>query len=434
MRTETRDGGRKSRKAAAVKEKRKVAVFAASEVKKSNARMKSPSKDRIQTSRKRSRSPSRVRDVVKGGPSSQPLQRALKGVAERRRKARQRQERHVKRLRAVHGEKSLLELASVRSSTREEYLRRLRGFYNFVGLHNLPLRSEADLDLALLDFSDEMYLNGEDSHAGEKLKAALEFERPEAARNGQLNLPRFKRALKGWRKLAPTQVRMPLLEFLKSSISGVLMKMGEKEMALFNETSFSTYARPGELLAIYPADVVPSNSSFSHDVIVLAPMERGETSKAGVFDETLVLDDVRMPCLGKLLVELSQKQIKKKGEDQPLWDFNASQFLRRWRKAVQILEVEDAAHSPYQNRHGGASRDCLLKLRSVPSISRRGRWASDASARIYSKPGRLQQIVNQYGRRLEAFGEDVRKNFEAYYRSGSLQMPRGVVSKMKELA
>ena len=39
----------------------------------------------------------------------------------------------------------------------------------------------------------------------------------------------------------------------------------------------------------------------------------------------------------------------------------------------------------------GASRDHLLKLRSVAQIQRRGRWATDTSARIYDKPGRNLQ-------------------------------------------
>ena len=130
-------------------------------------------------------------------------------------------------------------------------------------------RGDYELDEALCDFADELYLNGEDSHAGDKLRAALEFERPEAMRNGQLQLPRFKRAQKGWRKMAPTQVPMPMVEFIKSSITGMLIHLGEKEMALFNKVTFSTYARPGEMFKIYPADVVPRNNTFHHDVIVL---------------------------------------------------------------------------------------------------------------------------------------------------------------------
>ena len=80
-------------------------------------------------------------------------------------------------------------------------------------------------------------------------------------------------------------------------------------------------------------------------------------------------------------------------------------------KRHQHLEVEDVAKRRYQNRHGGASRDHLIKIRSVQAIQRRRRWASHSSARIYDKPGRLQQVLNKHGGRLRVFGEAVRQNF-----------------------
>ena len=59
-------------------------------------------------------------------------------------------------------------------------------------------------------------------------------------------------------------------------------------MALFNEVAFSTYARPGELFRMKAADFVPRNRDYNHSVLVVAPFERGEGSKAGVFDEVLI--------------------------------------------------------------------------------------------------------------------------------------------------
>lgn len=122
-------------------------------------------------------------------------------------------------------------------------------FYSFVLRYQLKIETEAELDAALCEFVDHLYLEGEDSSFGQKLQAALEFERPEFAREGRLSVPRFKRALKGWRRLSPTQTRLPMLESLKSMISGIFLKFGHHEEALYNEATFSTYARPGEMLA-----------------------------------------------------------------------------------------------------------------------------------------------------------------------------------------
>ncbi|CAK9091403.1 Protease PrsW (Protease responsible for activating sigma-W) [Durusdinium trenchii] len=251
------------------------------------------------------------------------------------------------------GERTILEIHSVKEPQRKEYSRRLEEFYNFVAFHNLSIRTEGELDIAMCDYADELFLDGEGCHVGEKLKAALEYERPEGIRSGQLMLPRFKRAMKGWRKLAPQQTRLPMMEFLKSCISGLMMDMGEREMSLFNETSFSTYARPGELLRLRPVDVVPRAPGHNFDVLILNPIERGETSKAGIFDETLILDDSRAPWLGELLNQLAARRSKEVGEGGQLWPFTARKYLETWRQCVRALEVEDVAETPYQNRHGG---------------------------------------------------------------------------------
>lgn len=357
------------------------------------------------------------------------LRQQIKSVEKKRRKATERQKKFVRKLRASAGERTILEIHSVKEPQRKEYSRRLEEFYNFVAFHNLSIRTEGELDIAMCDYADELFLDGEGCHVGEKLKAALEYERPEGIRSGQLMLPRFKRAMKGWRKLAPQQTRLPMMEFLKSCISGLMMDMGEREMSLFNETSFSTYARPGELLRLRPVDVVPRAPGHNFDVLILNPIERGETSKAGIFDETLILDDSRAPWLGELLNQLAARRSKEVGEGGQLWPFTARKYLETWRQCVRALEVEDVAETPYQNRHGGASRDHLLRLRSVGNIQRRGRWASDSSSRIYSKPGRLQQIVNQHGNRLTDFGENVRKNFLRWFHTGFREIPKQVRQK-----
>ncbi|CAE7763388.1 NHX3 [Symbiodinium sp. CCMP2456] len=314
----------------------------------------------------------------------------------------------------------------------QDYLNKLKGFYEFTAFHQLETRDEAQLDEALCDYADDQYLNGEDSNFGQKLLAALEFQRPEAAREGRLQVTRFRRALKGWRRMAPTQTRLPLPEFMKTSISAIMIRFGSEEMALFNEVSFSTYARPGELFRMKAADFVPHNRDYHHSVLVVAPFERGEGSKAGVFDEVLILDDVRAPWLEPLLRAHVEGRLRV-SEEANLWSFNAKAFLETWRLAVEILGIGDVALSPYQNRHGGASRDHLLRLRSVVGIQRRGRWAVDTSARIYDKPGRLQQVLNKHGALLQDFGEMIRKDFGRYFRGKSFLLPRKLEGKLAQV-
>lgn len=408
-----------------------MAVFSKEQVRLSNAKMRSPTPERMQK-RKRERSPSRDRVLAKGTPVNTELRVLIKSAKQRRQKARQRQKRFAQRMRATRGELSILETKSVKDPQKRDYLRRLEEFYDFISHHEIDIKDEVKLDEALCEYSDHMFLNGESNSSGQKLKAALEFCRPESVRKGELHLPRFKRALKGWRRMAPTQTRLPMIEFIKGAITGVMLYQNHHDMALYNELTFSTYARPGEMLKVLAVDVIQRNQQFHHDVIALAPFERGEESKTGVFDEVLILDDVRMPCLGELVVQLAKNRIRQEGEAAHLWTFSAKQYLDVWRSCVMTLGLEEIAESPYQNRHGGASRDHLLRLRSVAAIQRRGRWSSDNSARIYDKPGRLQQLINKVSGELEPFGENMRMHFRNLYLGGKVVLPRKVKERTRQ--
>ena len=185
-------------------------------------------------------------------------------------------------------------------------------------------------------------------------------------------------------------------------------------------------------MKVYAADLVNKNELYQFSVLVLAPFERNEGSKVGIYDEVLILDDVRAPWLDRLLHQQSLSMMKSQGASASMWDFNAKQFLEVWRACVQCLGVEELAKSPYQNRHAGASRDHLMKLRSIASIQRRGRWAVDSSARIYDKPGRLQQMINKFGKEWMGLGEDIRLNFERYYHSGSVALPRQLLKRIPD--
>ena len=57
------------------------------------------------------------------------------------------------------------------------------------------------------------------------------------------------------------------------------------------------------------------------------------------------------------------------------------------------MNLEKVVESPYQCRHGGPSRDRLVKLRTLAEIKKRGRWDTDSSVRIYEKAGRIQQTL-----------------------------------------
>ena len=82
-------------------------------------------------------------------------------------------------------------------------------------------------------------------------------------------------------------------------------------MALYNELTFSTYLRPGEALKLKAADFVSQGGAleeYPHSILVLAPFERGESSKTGIFDEVVILDDGRVPWMERVLHEGTRQE------------------------------------------------------------------------------------------------------------------------------
>ena len=180
----------------------------------------------------------------------------------KRRRARDRQASHLKRLRATVGGTGILEVESVQNATRRSYWNLLERFLDFAARFGLRVDSHPLLDAALVDFSDDAFLDGENVDFGEKLQAALEAMLPSFQRHGKLQLPRFKRALKGWRRLAPNRSRLPMPEEHMHAMVGALCAAGHAEMGLWTRMVFSAYLRPGEGRQLMTADVVePTGSS-----------------------------------------------------------------------------------------------------------------------------------------------------------------------------
>ena len=118
---------------------------------------------------------------------------------------------------------------------------------------------------------------------GDKLMAAFEDTNIEYIRGGKLCVPRFRRALKVWRRLAPSGSRLPCLESHALCISGDLLYRAQeaegalgmggradqlREMALANLEAFSLYLRPSEMLGMCTLEVVSpagANSQAASD-------------------------------------------------------------------------------------------------------------------------------------------------------------------------
>ena len=384
-----------------------------------------------QRSRELAPSPLRAPPGLAAG-SHLPEERMIREKALKQRRARERRAKAmISQRRQIRG-LSLLEERSVQDSTMKSYVELLNRFWGFAAAFRWEVKSSEGLDKALSAYADECYLEGENVEYGLKLKAALEAVHLEYQQEGRLWMPRFQRSLKGWRRLAPGRSRLPCPEEFMWCVAGYMIARGHAEMALWVALVFSAYLRPSEGRRVAVGDIVPPARDASHSmrqwVLLLFSWEKQQSSKTGQFDETVALDDSRMPWLGPLLKWWGEARLRQVGpvadpEAVPLWSFTAKKLLHVWNNAVEDLRFSADVHCTYQLRHGGASRDHLQKLRSQLEIQGRGRWAVAQSMRQYDKPGRLQQMLTKCPRELLVYVENVRIGFEGFIRSGTCPEP-----------
>eukprot|EP00435_Cladocopium_sp_Y103_P062452 s598_g24.t1 len=282
-----------------------------------------------------------------------------------------------------------LELKSVSTECRSQYdlyLAKFKGFCVENGLTWPPEKATADAVMA--DFMDLLYEDGKGAHEGEKTLAALEF-------NFMFlkgNMPRSRRALRGWRKSRPAVSRLPLPKLAMYGIAMQLLSEGEVRMCLMVLVAFFLYLRPGEAHDLQGKHVIPpvktGGNQFQWVNMVIRDAEGLKPDKVGVFDNSLPFDLAEIRWIGVAVLDV-KKQLKKSTDR--LFPFSMEEFREKFQKAAARMNLMGI--HPYQLRHGGATEDLTAKKREFNMVKVRGRWKTDGSVRRYAKTGRVQELL-----------------------------------------
>ena len=197
-------------------------------------------------------------------------------------------------------------------------------------------------------------------------------------------------SFEGWRNLDPGQQRTPLAWPLVSIIALTLMRLNQPTVALCILTMFNTYIRPSEALKLRKQDVVRTSNLGLQWAINLNSSDEAETSKVGMEDESILLDNPMMNYLGPALHRLSLGL-----PSAPLPNLKYADLIHWWRTALMSIGLAQDFAVLYQLRHSGASWDRLKKTRTTLEIKLRGRWSSDASLRRYDSHAKVAQLYEK---------------------------------------
>ena len=276
----------------------------------------------------------------------------------------------------------MLEKVAVSQPVALDYQRRVKELKQYAKKQRLSLKGATNFDQACCKFVNHMFNQGFDLQDGSKTLAAIMDAFP--AFSPKHMLSRTRRALQGWGKLEPQQTRPPVPWLLIQAISMELLKKNKKASAAAILLMFTAYLRPGEALDVQRRDLVPPLPGSKHYSLHLHPAERAQQSKVGLSDESILLDSPVLPWIGDIFYKIATDPIY-------LLDITYDQLVGDWKRALKNLGLAENHAVLYQLRHAGPSHDRYMKLRSLPEVKQRGRWAADSSVRRYEAHARISQ-------------------------------------------
>lgn len=354
-------------------------------------------------------------------PPGTVLRQPAIGTLKRHLNAEDRGERAAKRQacfgsfqpRASVGELTILEANSVLPATRLDYQKRKAAFQEFASSLRLPLRTAEEADIAMVEYLDLLFLEGATIEEGQKALAAWQWLNPMYPRGAGQHLVRSKKALQGWKKLAPAVTLPPLPLIWMALIIEALCLLGFPPMGAALALMFFPYLRPGEAFKLKERDLVPPALAGQKWALNLHPSDRHEKSKIQLPDEAFALDSRDALWLGPLLAMLRTRQ-----PDAPLFKCGYHEFKKSFEKAQAMIGFQVVRYVLYQARHGGPSHDRREQFQTMMEVKQRGRWQTEDSLRRYEAHARLQQEELKESEAMRRRGRAAAASMGGWMRAG----------------
>ena len=287
------------------------------------------------------------------------------------------------------GRLSFLETRAVSCRTHLDYKQRATRFLQWAEGAAVPLTLATDMDVAMVEYMNRLFFEGEAPSSAEKTLAAVVHHLQECGRRGQLGLPRAWRCLVGWRKVTPPRSRDPWAWPVWALIASRMALSENLLMAVMLLLCVAIYARPGELLRLQRQDILPPVPQVQQSwTIILFPSDRLPRSKVGEADDSMVMDFKYLQWFSPVLRALAQGQ-----KDEMVFNFGYPSFSSALGRCVTAERLPHIV--AYQARHSGASIDAAERSRTLEQIRKRGRWKTAKSVMRYEKAGRLQKTFLQ---------------------------------------
>ncbi|CAE8588527.1 unnamed protein product [Polarella glacialis] len=342
------------------------------------------------------------------------------------RDAKKREEALRRRRNALNDQRNLsrgsyLETRSMMATSHHSYRQAVIQFIMWCLAEMCNWETDDQFDSVLTLYLNSLFFDGCNVNAGSLIIASLKFYLPHFSRTGPGHMPRAGRALKGWGKLAPAKMRLPMPRVVMLAICALLLCSSKANLALAIYVSFVCYLRPGEAQRLLVSNLISSSpaAGFNQWGLLLHPTEDLRASKTSQWDEAVLIDQNEwlVPFLAIL---------KNRPADSQLFGILPGELKSAFLEACRVMNLGGLQPCLYQLRHGGASHDCLSRLRPLLEIQRRGRWLTSASLRRYAKETKLLREIASMPAAVVALGSWMSDNLaEAFNNPGCI--PRALL-------
>lgn len=292
---------------------------------------------------------------------------------------------------------------SLKPKTRREYRTALLEFIDYCEKRSLEIRKPSQFDHVLCQYIHAEFRSpGRDGRGHvNKVMSALLFYLPEI--KGSLHLSH--KAIIGWSRLRPSQQMTPCPHDLALGIAYFLRLRGNHRMCLAVLLMFDCHLRHEELRSISKRKVIITEDEEARIVLLLAETKTGKNQSV----------QVRMRLVKTMLLrELEDVQ----DLDDKLFPFSQDFFRQNIHEIMdQHFPLTDPKSkiTPHSFRHGGATRDYMLKRLSLQEIKDRGRWKNDSTLYNYVQVAKSLIVQVTLPEQARMLLKDLNSDIDLYF-------------------
>ena len=172
----------------------------------------------------------------------------------------------------------------------------------------------------LAQYSDQLFMAGEEVPVGTKTLAAVLHRWPKLGRRSPRSLPEARQALQGWQRAAPLQSRLPLPWLMVAGIADYMAEHHSCRMAFLTVLAFHCYLRPGVAAKLAVEYLTPPVSNEGPEALWNLNLQRQEhekPSKTGTWDETVIVGDSPSWTLLSKLIAVLWRSSQSGGKQSP---------------------------------------------------------------------------------------------------------------------